>query len=170
MPAPALASKSGDSVGVSTKSPAGAADIEHIPDLHLIMQIAGNSAVGRAVHAAYAQHGDLQPSAYGGGRDRVLPGLPITIGQVDEHRNVLSRRDSWRRTAVGWFQDKGDDVGRLVDEPHHTIRTRRLRGIHVCLLVHPRLLGDQLQCEQPVDLTPGRGDLRCHRVAENLSD
>jgi hypothetical protein len=66
-------------------------DIEHISDLHVIMQIAGNPAVGRAVHAPYAQDGDLQASAYGGGRDGVLPGLPITIGRRTPRRIVQAR-------------------------------------------------------------------------------
>ena len=46
----------------------------------------------------------------------------------------------------------------------------RLRGIHARLLIQPRLLRDQLQREQPIDLTPCRSDLRRHGVAENLAD
>jgi hypothetical protein len=92
--------------------------------------------------------------------------LSITIGQVDKHRDVLSRRDSRQRTTVGWFQDKGDDVGRLLDTSDDTIGARRLSGIHVRLLIKPRLFRDELECEQPVDLAPRGGDLGLHNAGE----
>jgi hypothetical protein len=81
----------------------------------------------------------------------------------------LSRRDSRQRTTVGWFQDKGDDVGRLLDTSDDTIGARRLSGIHVRLLVKPRLFRDELECEQPVDLAPRGRDLGSDSFAQNLT-
>jgi hypothetical protein len=142
MPAPALASRIGDSVGVSTKSPAGALDIKHVSDLHSIVQMAGNAAVWRPVRAADTTYGDLQPRPYGGGGHRVLAGLPISAGQVEEHRHVLAGSDLRQWVTVGGFEDKGDDVGGFFDAAHHAVWPCRLSGVHVRFLVQPRFLGD----------------------------
>ena len=170
MPAPALASRIGDSVGVSDEVTGWAAHIKHVSDLHLIMEMAGNAAIWRAVRAADTSYGDLQPRPYGGGGHRVLAGLPISAGQVDEHRHVLAGRDLRQWITVGGFEDKGDDVGGFFDAAHHAVWPRRLRGVHVRFLVQPRFLGDQLDREQPIDLTPGGGDRGGDRVAQDLTD
>src|SRR5688500_9784137 len=60
-------------------------DIELISDLDLIMKVAGNAAVRGAVHSSYPPYSDLQPRPYRCGRHRVLPGLPVTVGQVHKH-------------------------------------------------------------------------------------
>ena len=136
----------------------------------MIMQIAGNAAVWGAVHSSDPPHSDLQPRPNSCGRDRVLPGLPVTAGQVDEHRDVLSGCNSREGTAVSWFQNEGDDVRGFLDAANHAVWASRLRWVHIRLLVHPRFLGDQLEREEPIDLTPGGGDLGSHSVAENLAD
>ena len=134
------------------------------------MEMAGNAAIGRPIRAADTSYGDLQPRPYGGGGHRVLARLPISVGQVDEHRDVLARRDFRQRTTVGGFENKGDDVGGFFDAAHHAVGTRRLVRVYIRLLVQPCLLGDQLDREQPVDLTPSGGDLGGDRVAQNLTD
>jgi len=58
----------------------------------------------------------------------------------------------------------------FLDAAYDTVWAGRLGRIHGRLLVQPRLLGDQLEPEQPIDLAPSRSDLRCHGVAENLTD
>jgi hypothetical protein len=156
-------------VGVSTKSPAGA-HIKHFSDLHIIMQIVGNAAVWRTAHATDTSYGDLQARLYGPGGHRVLAGLPISVRQVDEHRDVLASRDGRQRSIVGGFENKGDDVGRFFDAADHAILPRRLVGVNLGLLVQSRFLGDQLECEQPVDLPPSGGDLGCDGVAKHLTD
>jgi hypothetical protein len=136
----------------------------------MIMEIAGNAAVWGPVRASDPPHSDLQASPYGSRGHRVLARLAIAIGQVDEHRDVLAGRDGRQRATVGRFENKGDDVGGFLDAADHPVGTRRLVGVHVRLLVEPRLLGDQLQREQPINLAPGRGDLGRYSIAENLSD
>ena len=136
----------------------------------MIMEVAGNAAVWDPLRSLDPPYGDLQPSPYSGGGHRVLPGLPVTVGQVDENRDVLSGCDRWEGTAVCWFDDESDHVGGLLDAADHAVGPSRLRGVHVRLLVEPCFLGDQLEREQPIDLAPGRGDLGGDGVAENLSD
>ena len=102
-------------------------DIEQISELDMIMEVAGNAAVWGPVRSLDPPHGDLQPSPYSGGRHRVLPGLPVTIGQVDENRDVLSGCDSWEGTAVCWFEDKSDDVSGFLDAADHAVGASRLR-------------------------------------------
>ena len=145
-------------------------DIEQISELDMIMEVAGNAAVWGPVRSLDPPHGDLQPSPYSGGRHRVLPGLPVTVGQVDENRDVLSGCDRWEGTAVCWFEDESDDVSGFLYAADHAVGASRLRGVHVRLLVEPCFLGDQLEREQPIDLAPGRGDLGRNGIAENLSD
>ena len=145
-------------------------DIEQISELDMIMEVAGNAAVWGPVHSSDPPHSDLQASPYSGGRHRVLPGLPVTIGQVDENRDVLAGCDRRQGTAVCWFEDEGDDVSGFLYAADHPVWSSRLRGGHVRLLVEPRFLGDQLEREQPIDLTPGRGDLGRYGIAENLTD
>jgi hypothetical protein len=75
-----------------------------------------------------------------------------------------------QRTAVSRFEHEGDDIRGFLDTAHDAVRPRRLSGVNVSLLVHPRLLRDELEREQPIDLIPSGGDLQCHSVAENLTD
>jgi hypothetical protein len=55
--------------------------------------------------------------------------------------------------------ERGKDIVRLLDTAYDAVLARRLIGVHIRLLIQPRLLRDQLKSEQPIDLTPGRGDL-----------
>jgi hypothetical protein len=96
--------------------------------------------------------------------------LPISIGQVNKHRDVLARCDCWKSTAVCGFEDEGDHVVRFLDTAYHPVRARRFRGIHTGLLVKPGFLSDQLEGKEPIDLAPAGGDFWCHGVAKNLTD
>ena len=170
MPAPALASSSGPSDDSTTKSPAGRAHVQDVADGDLVVQERRHPAVRRAVHAADPSHGDLQPRAHGRRGDRVLARLALAVGQVDEHRHVLTRRDRGQPAPVGRLEHERDDVGRLLDAADHAVRPQRARRVHPRLLVEPGLLGDELGREQPVDLVPGGGDLGGDRLAEHLTD
>jgi hypothetical protein len=105
-----------------------------------------------------------------GRRDGVLPRLPAAVRQVDEDRDVLPRHDRRQPAAVGRLEHQRDDVRGLLDAPDHAVGPQRVGGIDVRRGVQPGLLGDELRREQPVDLVPGGGDLRRHRVAEHLAD
>ena len=82
----------------------------------------------------------------------------------------MAGRDGRQRASVGRFENKGDDVVGFIDAAEHAVWTRRLVGVHIRLLVQARFLGDQLEREQPIDLTPGGGDLGGDGIAEHLTD
>jgi hypothetical protein len=92
-------------------------------------------------------------------RTPVLAWLPSPVRQVNKHRHVLARCDGRQRATVDRFQNEGNDIVRLLDTAYDAVLARRLIGVHIRLLIQPRLLRDQLKSEQPIDLTPGRGDL-----------
>lgn len=72
--------------------------------------------------------------------------------------------------VVSGLEHERDDVRGLLDAADHAVGAERLRRVDVCLKIEPRLLGDQLGGEQPVDLVPGGADLRRDRVTEHLPD
>jgi hypothetical protein len=86
MPAPALA---------NSEISGGCAHVQDVASLGSVMQIGGDPTVGCAVLAEHPPNRDLEPRAHRRRGDGVLPRLAITIGQVDEYRNVLARRDFW---------------------------------------------------------------------------
>jgi hypothetical protein len=96
--------------------------------------------------------------------------LPSPIRQINKHRDVLARCDGRQRTTIDRFQNEGNNVVRLLDTAYDAVGTGRLGRIDVRLLIQPRLLRDQLEREQPIDLTPGRGDLRGYGITENLTN
>ena len=170
IPAPALASSRGPPEVWTTKSPAGRADVQDVPDRHVVVQEGGDHAVRCAVDPMHPKHRDLQPGRDGRGGDRVLARLAPAVRQVHEHRDVLPRADLRQAAAVGGLEHQGHDVVGLLDPPDHAVRPHRVRRVDARLLVEPGLLRDELGREQPVDLVPGRGDLGRDGVTEHLTD
>ena len=169
MPAPALASSSGPSDGLSTKSPAGA-DVQQIAVPQRVVQVGGHTAVRRAVRPTHPTHSDLQTGAEGRGRHRVLAGLAVPVRKVDEDRDVLAGPDLRQLAAVGRLQDQGDDVGRLLDPADHPVRAHSVCRVGADPFIEPGFQRDQLGGEQPVDLAPRVGDLRGDRGAQYVGD
>jgi hypothetical protein len=100
--------------------------------------------------------------------DRVLAGLATPVGQVDEHRHVLTGRDLRQRPAVGRLQDERGHVRGLLDPADQPVRPQRMGRVDLRLLVQPSFLGYELGCEEPVHLVPRRRDFGGHGVTEHL--
>ena len=154
--------------GLDDEVPGRGADVHDVTDPGPVVQVRRDHAVRGAAHAVDLAHRDLQPGRHRCGGDGVLPGLAPAVGQVHEHRDVLPRADLRQRAAVGGLEHQGHDVVGLLDPPHHPVRPQRPGRVDALLLVEPRLVRDELGREQPVDLVPGRGDLRRDGLTEHL--
>jgi RNA-directed DNA polymerase len=101
------------------------AELDRVAGLEMIVQVRRHHSVRSPVHAAHPAHGDLQPMSERGRGDRVLAGLATPVGQVDEHRHVLTGRDLRQRQAVGRLQDERGHVRGLLDPADQAVRPQR---------------------------------------------
>ena len=171
MPAPALASSSGPVRRLDDEIAGRRADLEQVSDLDVVVQVGlrpdrpvrrrrrGPAAtvicirVPTAVEDTVYCRGWRFPSGRSTNTDTYWP------GRIAGSAPPSAGSSTSETTSVG-----------LLDSPDHPVRPQRLGRVDTRLLIQPGLLGDQLRREQPVDLVPGGGNLRRHRVTEDLAD
>ncbi len=107
--------------------------------------------------------------AHPGRRDGVLARLSGAVGQVDEHRHVLSGRYLGQAALVVRFEHERDDISGLLDPTDHAIRPGRLVRVDARLGIQPGFFSHQLGGEEPVHLVPGGADFRCNRLTKHVA-
>ncbi len=154
---------------VEHQVPVGDGDAQQVAHAGVLVQVAGDLAVGRAL-PAYALHGDRPEPGGGSAHDAVLAYLAGPVREFHLYGDVLAGPEGGRRRVVGGAQHEGGHVLGLLDPGGHLPGVPHVARRHSPPGVQPGLDGDEGVGHQPVDLVPRLGDLGGHGVAQDVGD